>query len=115
MKLRIWIPAILLVISSTYTIQYYYGIFNYYNQFTAEEDIDRGRLKLLLYGKVNESEHKTFDQLHDSFDVEIQRVTGERADASKINGIRQYNRTMLNHLSKLHGPKFIEELPYRFR
>lgn len=115
MKLRIWIPAILLIISSTYSIQHYYGVFNYYNQFTAQEDIEKGHVKLLLYGKVDQNEEQVFTKLHNSFDVNVQRVTGEQVETSKLNGIKQYNKIVVNHLSKIYGEKFVEELPYRFR
>ncbi|MGB0523800.1 MAG: hypothetical protein ACPGJS_12610 [Flammeovirgaceae bacterium] len=115
MKLRIWIPAILLIISSTYSIQHYYGVFNYYNQFTAKEDIKKGDIKLLLYGKINQDEKQGFTQFQNDFEVNIQRVTGEQVETSKLNGIKRYNKTVVNHLSKKHGNKFVKALPYRFR
>lgn len=116
MQLRIWIPAILLVISTTYSIQHYYGVFNYYNQFTAQEDIEKGSVQLLLYGEVDQDEEKTIEHLKMDYGVTIRRVTGKhQVEASKLNGFKRYNKVMVKHLSKTHGSTFIKELPFRFR
>ena len=115
MKLRIWIPAILLIISSSYSIQHYYGVFNYYNQFSAKEALEQGEVQLLLYGKIDDDEKLALNQFTSNYDVKIQRVTGEKVEASKLNGIKRYNRVIVRHLSAKYGREFEKELPFRFR
>lgn len=115
MNLRSWIPAILFIISSSYTIQHHYGIFNYYNYFSAQEDLEKGTLQLLIYGHIENNEHELIEEFQENLGVTVTRVTDEQADASEVNGIKNYNKVMLNHLEKLHGAQFVSELPFQFQ
>ena len=115
MNLRIWIPAILFIISSSYTVQHHYGVFNYYNYFTAQKDIERGSVQLLIYGHVENDESELIEDFQESSGVKVRRVTGEDADVSEVNGIKTYNKVMLKHLTKLHGDQFVDKLPFKFQ
>lgn len=114
MNFKIWIPAILVIISTSYTAQYHYGVFNYYNYFSAQKDLKKGSVQLLLYGHLEEDENELIHTVEEDLGVTVKRVAGEDITPDKRNGFKKYNSVMLHHLAKLHGEQFLKQLQLPF-
>lgn len=101
-KLTVPIAFILFNLYSFYTmVDYYYGLSEYYNYFSAKEDLKKGNVKILTAGQFLENDSERTIKAKDS----IRQLFGFKFLNVGIysNGLQRYNEVMEDYLIEKNG------------
>jgi hypothetical protein len=84
---------------------YRFGLFTAYNSYTAQRDLKKGEVKILIYGELFPDE-EIENKIAQTFGFRFDRVDDCTINQVLINGVESYNRKVKKHLRKLNGDKW---------
>lgn len=108
-KFTIPVAFILFNLFSSYKlVDYYYGLTENYNYFSAKEDLKKGNVQILTAGQFVEIESEQTTKAKDLFRYQF----GFKLINVGIysNGLKRYNEVMKDYLSKKNGKDWEERL-----
>ena len=83
-------------------VHYKLGFLTKYNSYTAKQDIEKGDIRILIYGELLPNEAME-NKIAKTFGFRFDRVKDCTINQTFINGVNRYNNTVKHYLAGKYG------------